>query len=300
MLNVAIAVDSASDYGPRAEELVAAACEEVIGEHRCPVASALEPGVVAAWYAVVHPADRKLSGLRIEFRDRTADGVLIEERELTFSPRDSRESRLASAGSVIAAMAAAREGSLTRAPRREPPVAVPMLAEPVEPVEPTRPDWSIDVAGLLVPTFGDGPQRWGGLARGRLGWGERPFVLIGGRYAVHSGNPDFAWSTLSAGVGTRLGEVSAPFNVEFSGELVFEHARVSAEGSGTRESLGQSGWGGRIGVGAVWATWRHCSLIFGVDGTLVLPRINVAVADQETQHVPSANVAFSLGLRFQP
>ena len=39
MLNVAIAVDSVTDYGPRAALVVAAACEEVIGEHRCPLAT---------------------------------------------------------------------------------------------------------------------------------------------------------------------------------------------------------------------------------------------------------------------
>src|SRR5277367_5016070 len=109
MLNVAIAVDSATGFGPQADRVVAAACEEVIGDRRCSAARDLAPGTVAAWYAVVHPGDRSPSSIRIEFRDRTADGVLIEQRSLVFSSGDSAESRLASAGSVIAAMAAARE-----------------------------------------------------------------------------------------------------------------------------------------------------------------------------------------------
>lgn len=299
MLNVAIAVDSPTDYGPRAAEVVAEACEEVIGEHRCPVAADLAPGTVAAWYAVVH-ATRKATSLRIEFRDRSADGVLIEERVLQFSARDSKHNRLVSAGSVIAAMAAAREGSPTRAaPRRQPePVPAPLVMPPK--TEDPAPDGSIDVAGFAVPTFGDGPHRFGALARGRLGWGGRPFALLGARYAVHPGDPSFAWLTLSAGIGTRLGEPRAPFNLELTAEAVFESARVNAERASVSESASQGGWGGRLGVGAAWATWRHCSIIWGVDGTLVLPRINVVVGDGESLPVSSANVAFSLGLRFQP
>src|SRR5688500_15115719 len=111
MLTVAISVDSPTDYGPDAVHIIAAACEEVMGAPRCPVASELEPGMVAAWYAGVHPTDRRLTTVRIEFRDRTADGVLIEERLLTFSERDPQRSRLESVGSVIAALAAAREGA---------------------------------------------------------------------------------------------------------------------------------------------------------------------------------------------
>src|SRR5215470_17510477 len=110
MLNVAIAVDSPTDYGPRAVQVIVAACEEVIGEQRCPAASELAPGMVTAWYAVVHPNDPALGSVRIEFRDRTANGTLIDERAMTFGRGASQQSRLESIGSVIAALAAAREG----------------------------------------------------------------------------------------------------------------------------------------------------------------------------------------------
>src|SRR2546423_8288044 len=121
MLNVAIAVDSATDYGPNAVHAIVAACEEVIGPQRCPPAHELGPGMVTAWYAVVHPNDPALGSVRIEFRDRTADGTLIEERSLTFPGRASREARLASIGSVIAALAAAREGGpIPSRPRPKP------------------------------------------------------------------------------------------------------------------------------------------------------------------------------------
>ena len=298
MLNVAIAVDSDTDYGTQAVQVIASACEEVIGEQRCPVASELAPGTVAAWYAVVHPNDRGLSSVRIEFRDRTADGVLIEERSLTFEPRDSQRSRLASVGSVIAALAAAREGSPIHPLHHE--VVPEPLVVPAPPPAPLPPDWGIDAAALVAPTFGDGPYRAGGLARAHFGFYGPNFALISARYAAHPGNPSFVWWTLSAGVGTRLGDRGASFNLEFRGELVFERTSIAVERGAESDSAGQNGWGGRVGIDAVWASWRHCSLILGVDGTLVLPRINLVVANDDATHVPSANVDLLVGVRFQP
>ncbi len=299
MLNVAIAVDSDTDYGPQAVQVIAAACEEVIGEQRCPVASQLEPGIVAAWYAVVHPNDAALSSVRIEFRDRTADGVLIEQRSISFSTRDGAKSRLASVGSVIAALAAAREGAPTRpAPRVSVPPPPTAVFKPAPPAQ--APDWAVDLAALVAPTFGDGPYRWGGLARARLGFHRRPFALISARYALHTGNPSFTWWTVSAGVGARLGDRASLFDLELRGELVFERANIAVDRAGQHDSTGQSGWGGRIGVDAVWATWRHCSLILGVDGTLVLPRIRVVVGNEEPTHIPSATLGLLFGARFQP
>jgi hypothetical protein len=301
MLNVAIAVDSPTDYGPQAVQVVASACEEVIGEHRCPVASDLEPGAVAAWYAVVHPNDRALSSVRIEFRDRTADGVLIEQRSLTFSARDSQESRLASVGSVIAALAAAREGALTRPSQAldAPPPSAPPAA-PAPAPESSPPDGSVDVAALVTPGFGDAPYRLGGFARGHVGFSDRPFALAAVRYEAHPGNPEFSWWTLSAGVGTRIAGRAAIFNLEFSAEVVFEHTSIAADRGADRDSAGQDGWGGRVGVGAVWATCRHCSVILGIDATWVLPRINVIVGGQDATRVPPASVGFLLGVRFLP
>jgi hypothetical protein len=206
---------------------------------------------------------------------------------------------LASVGSVIAALAAAREGSLTppRAAPASPSAPVVQLAPP--PRAPP-PDWSIDVAGLAAPTFGDGPYRLGGLASGHFGFASRPFALASARYAAHPGNPSFSWVTLSAGVGSRLGDPASSLGLEFRSELVFEHTTVRAQSGGEHDSAGQNGWGGRVGVDAVWATFRHCSVVFGIDGTLVLPRINVVVGDQEPSHVPFASLGLLLGVRFRP
>src|SRR5262249_36838823 len=111
MLNVAIALDPSAQQGPNAVHVIVGAGGQVVGENRCPAANELGPGMVTAWYAVVHPDDPALGSVHIEFRDRTADGILIEERALTFPRGASQESRLASIGSVIAALAAAREGA---------------------------------------------------------------------------------------------------------------------------------------------------------------------------------------------
>jgi hypothetical protein len=161
--------------------------------------------------------------------------------------------------------------------------------------------WGIDVAAFAAPTFGDGPYRLGGLASAHRDLGARSFTLIAARYATHAGNPSFAWWTVSAGVGTWLGERAATLNLEFRGQLVLEHTSIAADHDGEHDGVGQNGWGGSVGVDAVWATWRHCSVIFGLDGTLVLPRIVVVVVGSEDAiRLPSATVGLSLGVRFQP
>lgn len=300
MLNVAIAVDTTTDYGPDAVLVVAAACEEVLGQERCPVASELKPGTVTAWYALVHPNDRGLSSARIEFRDRTADGVLIEERSLEFSPRDSLKSRLASAGSVIAALAAAREGSLVPSPPRRVALPPPSLERPIAPQETPLFDWSLDLAGLEAPPLGAAPDRVGGLARVRLGFAGRPFTFVSARYAAHAGDPSFSWWSWSAGVGTRLWERTSYWNVELASEFVVEHTSVAAQSGAAQASAGVTGLGGRIGAGLVWQAWRPCSLLFGIDATAVLPRLNVYVGQEEASQVPELVLTLSLGVRFHP
>jgi hypothetical protein len=299
MLNVAIAVDSVTDYGAQAVRVIAAACDEVIGDRRCPVASDLEAGSVAAWYAVVHPDDRGLSSVRIDFRDRTADGVLIEVRSLAFSAGDSQASRLASVGSVIAALVAAREGALTR-----PHEGATVLPAPRSPVlvapEASRPDWSVELEGLAATSLDNGPDRLGGAASAHLGFLGRPFGLVSTGYSAHAGNPGFSWWTLSAGVGTRIGPRPSTLNVELSSELVFEHTQVAAERGVDRESAGQDGWGGRFGLAAVWAIWRHCSIVLGMNVTFVLPRVDVVVGAQNAASVPPATLEWVLGIRLLP
>ena len=232
MLNVAITVDSPTNYGARSASVVSAACEEVIGPDRCPVASELEAGAVVAWYAVVHPFDRDVSSVRVEFRDRSADGVLIEERVLVFPVADDQHSRFASIGTVVAAMAAAREGSLMQAPRPRPaspdppPPTPPPMPPPAQLTEPLN--LNLGLAALVVPSLNDGPNRVGGLLDARLGWSPRYFALVGTRYSAHGADPSFSWWALSAGVGTRIGDHLSALHLELSGEAVFQRTAIRA------------------------------------------------------------------------
>src|SRR6266542_4195352 len=108
MLNVAIATEIAGEQG-RFAPIVSKSCEAAVGAGRCPLAQELGPSTVVAWYAVVRADEGECSRLRIEFRDRSAAGALIETRDLVFSERDPSDVRWASAGAVIAAFVAARD-----------------------------------------------------------------------------------------------------------------------------------------------------------------------------------------------
>jgi len=313
MLSVAITVDPPTDYGPDAAHVISSACEEVIGDH-CPLASELGPGMVIAWYAVVHPNDSALTSVIIEFRDRSADGVLIERRMLTFSARTSQRSRLASIGSVIAALAAAREGAPNPQPVSAPPAPAPALPAPpalptnsiaspsvvVSPAGSSSPDVGLDVAALVSPALGTSASAWGGSAGAHLGLSERAFALASTRYSLHAGNPDLSWLALSAGVGTRLADRSARFNLELSGEFVFEHTHAGALRGSVADSASLNGWGGRVSIDAIWGAFRHVSGFVGLDATSTLPRVHVAVAGQEVVQAARVALAISLGVRFLP
>lgn len=302
MLNVAIAVDAPTDYGPQAVQVIVAACEEVIGEQRCPAAAELAPGMVTAWYAVVHPGDPALGSVRIEFRDRTADGTLIEERALSFAPSANPQSRLTSIGSVIAALAAAREGGPIppRARPPEPPAPPPAGRPRTEHASATAaPDFSFGLAALAVPPLADAPYRFGAAGSAHIGLGFRPFALLSGRYQLHPGDTRFSWLALSAGIGARLAERSAPFNAELTAEFVVERTSVTVERQSEEEAATQLDWGGRVGVSGTWRASPHAALFAGVDATWMQPRVRVEVEGREVARVPATAATLSLGIRWQ-
>jgi len=226
---------------------------------------------------------------------------LIEERSLTFPGRASREARLSTIGSVIAALAAAREGGpIPPRPRPKPPEPSPAPVEISPPSQSSSPNWNIGVAAYAVPALGGGPGRFGAFGSAHVGIHARTFALFTGRYALHPGNPKLSWLALSAGLGTRLAERGAPFNLELSGEFVFEHTSATAERGADVESAAQNGWGGRIGVGVVWASWQHVSLMGGIDATMILPRVRVAIGTQDVAEVQLVTAALFVGVRFEP
>jgi hypothetical protein len=250
---------------------------------------------------VVHPDDPAFGSVRIEFRDRTADGTLIDERSLTFPRGTSQQNRLASIGSVIAALAAAREGGpIPPRPRAKPPEPSVPPDEAAGAPPSQAPDWNVGIGALAVPSLSAGPYRLGAFGRASYSFGGKPFVLLSTRYAAHPGNPELSWWTLAAGAGARLLDGAPRFNVELTGEFVLERTSVTAQRGAARESAAKIGWGGRVGVSAVWAGWKPASLVCGIDGSLILPRVHVAIEGQDVTQVPLINGAFFLGVRFQP
>src|SRR4051812_47833123 len=104
MLSVAIALEPPSESA--AARAITQSCQGAIGEGRCRDSAEVGPATVVAWYALVRVGDPSGPELRIEFHDRNRSGVLLETRALSFSERDSPETRWASAGAVIAAFVA--------------------------------------------------------------------------------------------------------------------------------------------------------------------------------------------------
>ena len=125
-------------------------------------------------------------------------------------------------------------------------------------------------------------------------------MLASTSYSAHPGNPSFGWWSLAAGAGVEVGEHEASLHLELSAEALFQHTQVTVTENGEHDSAGQSGWGGRVGVAAVWTTWQKCSVIFGIAGEVALPRLNVVVGAADAEQVPLASVDLLLGLRFSP
>src|SRR5262249_23082335 len=165
--------------------------------------------------------------------------------------------------------------------------------------ESPSPDFSVGLAALAVPSLAAGPYRLGAFGSAHIGLGGRPFALLSGRYAVHSGNPKFSWFALSAGIGTRLVERAAHFNLELTGEFVFERTSATVFRGADEENAGQNGWGGRLGASATWMAWPHASLVAGIDATWILPRIRIVVEGGDVAEVPFIAFAVSAGLRWQ-
>ncbi len=171
MLNVAIATDIPGETG-RAAPVVSKSCEAVVGNGRCPLAQDLAPSHIVAWYAVVRAEDAEGSRIRIEFRDRSLTGTLVETRDLVFSERDAAESRWASAGAVIAAFVTARDA----------PEAASGGARPAELRIPPLPAeaavaWGCDLAFVTGPGLDRGAYRAGALGRGFVGLARAPNVF---------------------------------------------------------------------------------------------------------------------------
>ena len=298
MLSVAIALEPPTEAA--VVQAIARSCEEAIGDGRCKAAGEVSQGTVVAWYALVRLDDPSVPLLKIEFHDRDAGGALIETRELAFSERDRRENRWASAGAVIAAFVAAREGPGRPSAPRPPPRPGPLPAPPGEP--PHRVAWNADLALFTGPGLDSGSYRLGGLARGYLALPDVPGVLglVSFRYAERPGDLALAWWSASCGMGARLGGHTTPLSAELTGELAFERLLLNATNQTTAEQQAatQNRFGGRLSVNLALRLVGSLGLVAGAEATALRPSVAITVGDDAAGRAPAVGYAFSVGLRF--
>jgi hypothetical protein len=296
MLSVAIALEPPRESA--AARAVTQSCQEAIGEGRCHDATELRPATVVAWYALVRVGDPSAAELRIEFHDRNPSGVLIEARALSFSERDTPETRWASAGAVIAAFVAAREGAGV-APVR--PQGRPLPPPPAPPRHEAL-AWNVDLALFAGPGLDRGAFRMGGLGRAYVALPQAPRMvgLLSMRYAERPGALALAWWSASAGLGARVGGGTTPLSAELTGELAFERLLMSANDPLTHapDEAAQNRFGGRLSVNFALEVLNHLAWVGGAETTALRPSVAITVADDASGRAPALTYAFSTGFRF--
>jgi hypothetical protein len=292
MLSVAIALEPPTE--PAVVQAVAQSCEEAIGDGRCRAASELPPASVVTWYALIRLEDPSVPWLKIEFHDRNPSGTLIETRTLSFSERDTPESRWASAGAVIAAFVAARDAAGVPAPRPRP------LPPPAAAPHPLA--WNVDLALLTGPGLDRGSYRLGGLGRGYLALPQalRVLGLVSLRYAERPGDLALKWWSVSCGMGARLGGRTTPLSAELTGELAFERFTMSAleQASQRQDQAAQNRFGGRLSVNVALNITSNLALVAGAEATALRPSVAITIGDDASGRAPAVGYAFSGGLRF--
>ena len=296
MLSVAIALEPPSESA--AARAITQSCEGALGEGRCRDAAELGPATVVAWYALVRVGDVSSPELKIEFHDRNPSGVLLEARALSFSERDPPETRWASAGAVIAAFVAAREGAGV-APVR--PQLRPLPPSAAPPADEAR-AWNVDLALFTGPGVDRGVFRLGVLGRGyvALPQASRMLGLVSLRYAERPGDLALAWWSASAGLGARVGGTTTPLSAELTGELAFERLLMSAKEPLTDapDEAAVNRFGGRLSVNLALELLNSLAWVAGAEATALRPAVAITVGDDAAGRAPAVTYAFSTGFRF--
>ncbi len=248
---------------------------------------------------VVRAEDAEGSRIRIEFRDRSLTGTLVETRDLVFSERDAAESRWASAGAVIAAFVTARDA----------PEAASGGARPAELRIPPLPAeaavaWGCDLAFVTGPGLDRGAYRAGALGRGFVGLARAPnvFGALSFRYAQRAGDLDVTWMSASAGMGARADLRETPVSLELLGELVVERIAIVGRNvtTGHEGSSAQNRFGGRLGSNVALRIWRGLAFLLGAEASVLRPSVEITFLDAPAGRVPALQFAASAGVRFRP
>lgn len=297
MLSVAIALEPPIE--PDRVHVVAQSCDASLGKGRCRVADELTVGSVVAWYAVVRVEDGT-GKLAIEFHDRSANGTVIETRELALPEPVREQQRWASVGAVIAAFVAARDGG-AEAERPRPAPPLPPTPPPPPPESPGL-AWNADLALFAGPGLDRGRYRLGALARGYVASPEAPRVLglVSVRYAERPGSLSLAWWGASCGMGARIGGGMSPWSAELTGELAFERLRMTAsdDATGAAQASGQNRFGGRLSINVALELASHFGVVVGAEATALRPSVDITVGNEASGRALPVSFAFSAGLRF--
>jgi len=296
MLSVAIAIDMPADTGTAAP-IISKSCEAAVGTGRCPLARDLKASSVVTWYAVVHSEDPEGARLRIELRDRSATGVLVETRDLVFSAHDKSESRWASAGAVIAALVAARDS-----PDTAPAIAHRMVVPVGHAFGDEGLPWGFDLVFVTGPGLDRGGYRLGGFVRGFVGLPRAPAVIgmLSLGYAQRPGDLDLSWLSASGGMGARIGRRESTVSAELIGELVVERMSMTGRNAATghEASVSQNRFGGRLGTNFALRVWADFAFVLGAEVSALRPSIDIAFLDERVGRAPLVEFGMSGGVRF--
>jgi hypothetical protein len=272
-------------------------CDGALGAGRCQLVG--ERGAIGDFYAIVHFEGEALEVVRVEFRRRSPDGVLLEVRELHFTEQDTARARSTSVGVVIAALAAAHERRT--APRPAPPIAKPRPPEPKR--LPSRTEFlRLDVGATAVNVLEESPLGLGAQARGSLLF-EPMFVMASFGYERKlDDSPRVTWLVGGMGMGVRVGSTAAPLAAELRTELVGTWLEVAAEQTAPprQESDTRLRFGPRLGLDAIWAASTELGLVMGVQGAVLRPAVTIDVGGQTVERAPAFSWGGFLGLRWAP
>jgi len=277
-------------------------CDGALGAGRCLLEN--QAPKLGDFYAIVRLEGDTLEVVRVELHERSADGALLEARELHFAEPDTPGERSTSVGVVIAALVAAHQ-------RRAVPRAQPLSPPPARQRPPTKPARDkhvrkglvrIDLGATGASAFERSALALGASARGSLLF-ERIFLITSLGYERRMEDmPEVAWLTGGVGMGVRVGSPTAALGAELRSELVGAWLRISAERSDPprQESETRVRFGPRLGLDAIWSFAPELGAVAGVQGAVLRPAVIVDIGGQTVERAPAFSWGGFFGLRWAP
>jgi hypothetical protein len=310
-----------------------ASCNAVLGDNSCVPATESPSATTASSSAVPSSSPERSDAdatrstaelwwegdaLRIRYRPAQGATLPTYTRSLQFAPADPSLERWTAAGLVVAALAASASASQDRIEEREAtaplrpdnkPKDAPRADEAAEPRnsaernerdEAPRP-LSVDLGALLGP--GLAPEHWrsGPLLRATY-FAPMGFGITASVHDAHSAEAvTLQWLGVSLGPAWRPAQARR-VGVDLHTEGVLEWVFADAARAGERDDATTLRWGGRAGANAWLALSPLLHLWLGVNGSALLPRLEVEVAGEAAGAEPLLQwtTAAGLGLQLEP